>query len=135
MHYLIVGHGNYAIEIKRSYEMILGINNNIHPVHFDATMSPADLFLEYEKIIQKISTGNITVIVDIPGGTPCNTALQLTIKYPQIKIYGGLSLALMIELGMGESLFSAYEGVASGMRHIVPEYTSTSINDNGEEEM
>ncbi|WP_462410444.1 PTS sugar transporter subunit IIA [Neobacillus sp. Marseille-QA0830] len=133
MQYILASHGQYAVETKNSCEMITGVHDNLHAIAFTQSMGAEDVKHQYEQIIEKHAEEDITIIVDILGGTPCNAAIMLTEKYNQITIVSGLSLALVIPLILGESLELAIAGVIETTKILTTENDSQQ-NETGEEE-
>ena len=133
MQYILASHGQYAVETKNSCQMITGVNEAIHAVAFTETMGVKDVTSQYEKIINEYLNDEITIIVDILGGTPCNAAILVSEKYQNIKIVSGLSLALVIPLSLGESLDAAMAGIKETTKLLITE-KAIHQNDNGEEE-
>ncbi len=110
MDYLLISHGDYAQATLRSSEMIMGKSKHMTALAFKQTMNQDDLLAEIEQTAKKLSD-SLTIIVDIKGGTPCNTALRYQAKHPQTKIYAGLSLGLVLAVATGTSFKEAFQQV------------------------
>ncbi|GER73544.1 PTS sugar transporter subunit IIA [Weizmannia acidilactici] len=133
MQYILAAHGKYAIETKNSCQMITGNNENIHAVGFTETMGINDVLLQFENIIQEYRDDEFTIIVDIPGGTPCNAAIIASQKYSNIIVATGLSLAMVIPLSLGESLSQVMDEVKDFCKIVVSK-DNKLISTIGEEE-
>ncbi|WP_249028630.1 PTS mannose/fructose/sorbose transporter subunit IIAB [Tannockella kyphosi] len=107
MKYIVVSHGHYAVECINSCHMITGDLGKFEPVSFLETMSKEDVVLEIEQCIKKYDEKDVTILVDIIGGTPFNCAMELQAKYPTVPVVAGVSLSLCIILSMNDSLEDA----------------------------
>jgi PTS system mannose-specific IIA component len=133
MQYILAAHGKYAVETKKSCEMITGVQDGIHTVVFTEGMGIEEVKSQYETIIKKYLNDDIAIIVDIIGGTPCNAAIHISAKYPNITIISGLSLALLIPICLGETVDQAIDGVKDVIKVINTE-DEIRENEYGEEE-
>lgn len=71
--FLLVSHGDYAKATKASVEMIAGQFKNVKAIAFRQTMNQDDLLEEITKAASEFDEAP-TILVDIAGGTPANTA-------------------------------------------------------------
>ena len=133
MQYILAAHGKYAIATKNSCEMITGVHENLHAIAFTVSMGTDDVKNQYEQIIEQHPDDEITIIVDILGGTPCNAAIIASEKYKNITIVSGLSLALVIPLSLGETLDLSITGMIETTKILTTENDSQQ-NDQGEED-
>jgi PTS system mannose-specific IIA component len=104
LEFIIASHGRYALETKKSCEMIAGYNDKIHVVTFLENMSVAMVIEKYEQILAGLGNQEILIIVDLKGGTPCNAAVMAAERHANVKVVTGLSLAMILSLSLGESL-------------------------------
>lgn len=93
----ICSHGDFAKEIIKSAEMIVGPMEQVIPFCLKPGMSGDD-FLEVIKAEAQMHKGDhILAIVDLFGGTPCTTCARLLKEY-DLHIITGLNLGMLIEV-------------------------------------
>ena len=95
-HILVLTHGDFGASLLNSAQMIIGDLDDVSSVSLVPEDS-GDTF--YEKVEKEISTisKDIVCLVDLFGGSPCNTALRLS-QNRKIDIVCGLNLPMFIEL-------------------------------------
>lgn len=109
--YILASHGDYALETLKSCEIITGKLNDFEVISFKDPMSVDDVVRCYKDILKKSneSTKNITIIVDIPNGTPANAAKIFIADHPNIRLFSGLSLMLVLSLATGTPIDEAVQ--------------------------
>lgn len=114
---LLISHGEMAHGVKSSLEMIIGKQETIHALSLN---EGEDNLIFEEKLLAKMKTftGDVLIIADLLGGTPCNTAVKHFVDDPKVTIIAGLSLPLVIE-GATNSGLSNQELVKSGRQGIL----------------
>ncbi|CCI87413.1 PTS mannose/fructose/sorbose transporter subunit IIAB [Lactobacillus gigeriorum] len=125
--FLVVSHGNYAIATLASCEMIAGKLSNVKAIAFRQTMNQEDLL---KKIAETAATFDElpTIIVDLVGGTPANTALRFKGEHPEVKIYSGLSLPLLLAAVMGTPMNEAIAQANDNAQELGVEAPKPSLN-------
>ncbi|MWN06211.1 PTS sugar transporter subunit IIA [Gilliamella sp. Pas-s95] len=98
MNFILSGHGNVAIEMKKSIEMIAGKYLNLHAITFEPGEGIESLQDKYLKIINQSENQQFIIITDIFSGSPYNAAAILALKRRNIEVISGLSLPLCLEL-------------------------------------
>lgn len=112
--FLIVSHGEYAKATLASCEMIAGKLSNVKAIAFKQTMNQDDLLDEIVQTAESFEQVP-TIIVDIAGGTPANAALRYQQEHPEVKVYSGLCLPLLLAVmgtPMEEAIKQAKENIA-----------------------
>lgn len=126
--FLIVSHGEYAKATLASCEMIAGKLPNVKAISFKQTMNQDDLLNEIEKVAESFDK-KPTIIVDIAGGTPANASLRYRQKHPEVKVYSGLCLPLLLAAVMGtpmeEAIKQAKENIAPVVEDLDEKKTSS----------
>lgn len=112
--FLIVSHGEYAKATKASVEMIAGELKNAKAIAFKQTMNQDDLLEEITKTASEFDEAP-TIIVDIAGGTPANTAQRYQQAHPDVAVYSGLSMPLLLAVVMGTPMDEAIKQAADNM--------------------
>ncbi|GFO99048.1 PTS mannose/fructose/sorbose transporter subunit IIAB [Lactobacillus helveticus] len=114
--FLLVSHGDYAKATKASVEMIAGQFKNVKAIAFRQTMNQDDLLEEITKAASEFDEAP-TILVDIAGGTPANTAQRYQQKHPDVAVYSGLSMPLLLAVVMGTPI---NEGIQQTIANMVP---------------
>ena len=91
---ILVRYGQFCNGIKDSLEMILGPQPQILTVPLLEEEGEADIKQKYNDIVNK--DDNITVFVDLLGGTPSNVMSQLLKEGQNFKLYTEMSLPMVI---------------------------------------
>ncbi|WP_308557568.1 PTS sugar transporter subunit IIB [uncultured Lactobacillus sp.] len=112
--FLLVSHGEYAKATKASVEMIAGEQKNVKAIAFKQTMNQDDLLEEITKVAAEFDEAP-TILVDIAGGTPANTAQRYQQKHPEVSVYSGLSMPLLLAVVMGTPMDEAIKQTIANM--------------------
>ena len=89
-------HGHFGEELIRSAEMIAGKAENVFAFPLLHGMPPEDYKATIETELAK-GPCNVLCLVDLFGGTPCNTCAILSNSY-EMEVITGLNLAMYIEV-------------------------------------
>jgi|SRR5699024_782620 len=92
---LLVSHGLFAEELKKSAEMILGPQENIHTVSLLPNEGEEEFSEKFDKIINDLE-GNIVVLADLLGGTPANIVSKKIMSGANLKLYSGMNMPMII---------------------------------------
>lgn len=93
MSLILISHGEFATGLLDTAEMILGKIDNAQVVNLYPHESSDDFKEKFEKALEN-ATGEIVVLADIMGGTPCNVAMRYLPKLAGL--YGGMNLPMVI---------------------------------------
>lgn len=94
---VVCSHGLFAEEIIRSAEMIIGPMDDAIACCLLPGMQPDDYLALVEEKIKPYQNDSILVIVDLFGGTPCNTLARMLKSY-DMQIVTGLNLGMLMEV-------------------------------------
>lgn len=111
---MLCSHGNFARELVKSAEMIVGKVDNIEIFSLMPGMSMEDFQKQITDRLQTMSHyDELLFLVDLYGGTPCTAVMSLMKQYP-INIVTGLNLAMLIEVNcaMAHGLDASYVELA-----------------------
>lgn len=100
IHYILTGHGEFAIGLSKALEMIAGKQNNFSVAPFLETLSPEDYEKSINEILESINseTSEGTIIfTDLLGGTPFRISTELSQRYPKTEIIVGTNLPILVE--------------------------------------
>ncbi|HJD46825.1 MAG TPA: hypothetical protein H9909_08260 [Candidatus Mediterraneibacter norfolkensis] len=93
---VILNHGRLGQELIASAEMIIGEISNIQAVSLLPGMSIEEFYKAADRVILPLK-GEIVILTDLFGGTPCNVAMMLQQKY-NVRILCGMNLPMLIDL-------------------------------------
>jgi len=99
---ILASHGPLSRSIIQSAELICGKNiPQITALSLTGEMSIEEFRNELILAINKVDSGDgVLVLVDIPGGTPSNIALQQTINNKNLEVVSGFNLSMLLEIVM-----------------------------------
>lgn len=95
---IVLTHGKFGEELLRSAEMIIGPLSNVYSFSLMPEMSAESYREEVRSQLSQLS-GEIISLVDLFGGTPCNTAMYLSREFP-MTILSGVNLPMLLEVYM-----------------------------------
>lgn len=126
--FILASHGDYALETLKSCEIITGSLSGFEVISFKDPMSVDDVVRCYRDILKKSNEAseNIAIIVDIPNGTPANAAKIFIADHPNIRLFSGLSLMLILSLATGTPIDEAIQQTIemtgdTGKTHLKPD--------------
>jgi mannose/fructose-specific phosphotransferase system component IIA len=132
---IIMTHGYFGAELKKSAELVLGPLNEVHCLSLTEGTDPMDFAEELNILLEK-APDNTIILTDLYGGTPSNvSAIYATRK--NYTVVSGVNLPILIEAEMSrtpegledsegfetlaERLISAGTGGISDIRKIMEE--------------
>lgn len=92
---ILVSHGHFAKELKKSAEMILGPQENMHTVSLLPNEGQEDFANKFDEVVKNLE-GDITVFADLLGGTPANVISKKIIEGKNYQLYSGMNLPMII---------------------------------------
>ncbi|WP_056976039.1 PTS mannose/fructose/sorbose transporter subunit IIAB [Lacticaseibacillus sharpeae] len=111
--FILTSHGDYAKATLASCQMITGQLDGFYPVSFNDPMGVDDVVAQYQQIIeQHPEDSDVTIIADIPNGTPANAAHIFQGSHPATKVYAGLSLMTLLAIATGTEPDAAFAQTA-----------------------
>lgn len=93
---ILVSHGNFCHELKKSTEMIMGPQDNIFTVGLLPDEGPDDLKRKILEIVAQFSDNEFMVLADLMGGTPCNVVSRLILEGYDFDLYAGMNMPMII---------------------------------------
>ncbi|MEI5994276.1 PTS sugar transporter subunit IIA [Candidatus Enterococcus mansonii] len=93
-HLLLVSHGNFCTELKKSAEMIMGPQDNIYTVPLLAEEGEKEFLAKFEEITDSLD--HFIVFSDLLGGTPCNILSKKLMSGESFELYAGMNLPMVI---------------------------------------
>lgn len=92
---ILVSHGHFCEELKKSTEMIMGPLDFIHTVPLLPEEGIDDFTAKFLATVKELD--DYIVFADLLGGTPCNVVSRLILEGLQIELYAGMNMPMVIE--------------------------------------
>lgn len=95
---LIITHGLFGIELKKSAEMIMGEQENVQALGLIPGQSVDELHAQALEIVKKNEEDGFhtVVMVDLMGGSPSNVALMTCLKNVDCDVLVGVNMPMLI---------------------------------------
>jgi PTS system mannose-specific IIA component len=94
---ILLSHGNFAAELLRATEMIVGPQGNVYALALNPEDNPQALAGEIKAYAGRADTGDgVLILADLLGGSPCNIAASLAKE--GIPVITGMNMPMLIEL-------------------------------------
>lgn len=94
---IIVTHGNLALELLKSAEMILGRQENVMTVGIKLNDSEEAIVEKISKAMSEVDSGRgILFFTDMFGGTPSNLSLSF-MEDDKVEVVTGVNLPMLIK--------------------------------------
>ena len=91
---ILLSHGHFSEELKKSTEMIMGPQDTIHTVSLLPEEGAQDFEEKLRDTIKDLD--DYVVLADLMGGTPCNVAGKLLMQGYQFDVYAGMNMPMII---------------------------------------
>ncbi|MFA9494065.1 PTS sugar transporter subunit IIA [Streptococcus sp. E17BB] len=91
---ILVSHGRFCEELKKSTEMIMGPQDCIHTVALLPEEGPEDFRAKFDETIAGLE--NVVVFADLLGGTPANVVSRALLEGADLDIYVGMNMPMVI---------------------------------------
>lgn len=114
---ILVSHGLFCEELKKSTEMIMGPQENIFTVALLPEEGPEDFQKKFEDIVADLE--DFVVFADLLGGTPANVVSRKLIDGGQFDLYAGMNMPMVIGFLNGVLLGEAVDYVGFGTSNLV----------------
>ena len=95
---IVSGHGQLSTGLLDAFEMIFGHDEKIIAVPFLKGEGIPQLQEKYQAVMGRFPGENILFLVDVFGGTPYNSAVQLVFDRPAADVVTGVNLPMLLEL-------------------------------------
>lgn len=116
---ILVSHGLFCEELKKSTEMIMGPQADIHTVALLPEDGPEDFEKKFEAVAADLD--DFVVFADLLGGTPANVVSRQILAGKDIQLYAGMNMPMVIGylngVLLGEDVDYVHFG-ASNIQHV-----------------
>lgn len=128
---ILMSHGNVAEGFLKSLDMIAGGHSKVSALTFDGIISKEQLGCELQELV---GDDEAIIVVDLPGGTPCNVALEKYLDNQRITILASLNLPMLLELylNLDNSNYQIPQAVKAGQDNIFN--IKDNMNQNNEDD-
>ena len=93
---IVMTHGQFGQELLRTAQDIVGRQESIAAFAVTPEMGPETVSQELQHVLDRLSTADgALIMVDMLGGTPCNTALLKT-KHVPAEVLTGVNLYMIL---------------------------------------
>ena len=95
---IIATHGDLAASALEAAELLVGEQEQVETIGFRPGDSLELLLERFTQAIKRLEEcGEILVLTDIKGGSPCNAATVMKAKNPKLRVVAGLSIPLLAQ--------------------------------------
>lgn len=96
--FVVVTHGNLAVELISTAEMIVGKIEGIKAVPISHNLSQEDAREEISSAIKSVDKGEgVLILTDLFGGTPSNLSISF-LEENKVEVVTGVSLPMLVKL-------------------------------------
>ncbi|MDU5511684.1 PTS fructose transporter subunit IIA [Enterococcus gilvus] len=116
---VLISHGLFCEELKKSTEMIMGPQKSIHTVGLLPSESAEDFRTKFEAVIAELDA--FIVLADLMGGTPCNVVSRMILEGQAIDLYAGMNMPMVIDFINSELIgteLALVEAATSNICHV-----------------
>ncbi|WP_445450016.1 PTS sugar transporter subunit IIA [Enterococcus faecalis] len=116
---VLISHGLFCEELKKSTEMIMGPQKSIHTVGLLPSESAEDFQTKFEAVIAELD--EFIVLADLMGGTPCYVVSRMILEGQAIDLYAGMNMPMVIDFINSELIgteLALVEAATSNICHV-----------------
>jgi len=96
---IIVTHGKLAQALLETAEMIMGSQEYIGAIVFEAGQDVSNLQEKIQQMLCKMPKNDeALILVDLRGGSPYNAAAMVAMTMPKVKVVTGVNLPMLLEI-------------------------------------
>ena len=115
---ILISHGDFCKELKKSAEMILGAQENIFTVSLLPHEGEKDFTEKFDAVADQLN-GDYIVFSDLLGGTPCNIVSKKIMNGSKFDLYTGMNLPMIISFVNAALIGNAHSLIAETKESIV----------------
>lgn len=115
---IVMGHGHFASGITSSLELIMGSQPDYEALDFPAESDKEDLKKRLNTVLERLERNDqIIILADLFSGTPFNVAMEIVTEKPNLRLYYGLNLGMLMEL-ISRRMFQGDAELSEGLIEI-----------------
>lgn len=93
---VIVTHGSLAVALLSTVELIIGKQEQVNAVAFEAGQAVVDLQARILQAVEQVDKGQgVLILVDILGGSPYNASAMLVMERTGTEMIAGVNLPML----------------------------------------
>lgn len=134
-YFLLISHGDFAKELLRSGEMIVGPIDEAKALSMNAEEGKEGLLKKVREALEALPPERpLLIAVDILSGTPCNVAVEVMAARNRTAVVAGLNLGMVLEFwaSQEESPDLLAERITSASREVVRKVEKPSLKSSEE---
>jgi mannose/fructose/sorbose-specific phosphotransferase system IIA component len=95
---IVVTHGEFGAYLVEAAEEIVGVQESgVRCVSISSRLSVSDVQEKLRATVESLRCeGGLLILVDIPGGTPCNVAMRVVKDEPNVRVVCGVNLYMLV---------------------------------------
>ncbi|WP_438721249.1 PTS sugar transporter subunit IIA [Enterococcus sp. AZ103] len=128
---VLVSHGNFCVELKKSTEMIMGKQEDIVAVPLLPEEGQEDFSKKFEAAVSSFGNDFI-VFADILGGTPANVLSKLLMEGWKFDVYTGMNMPMVVSFINSMLINSAPKFLDDGKESIL--YLNDRLSGDSDDE-
>ncbi|MGL4525090.1 MAG: PTS sugar transporter subunit IIA [Spirochaetia bacterium] len=100
---LLTGHARWSEGLFSAYNLIIGDTQGLKYLNFSIEGSPPDQFqIQLQEATRDLAQDvqEVWILTDIVGGYPFQSAAHMALTERNIRVFGGVSMALLLGFGM-----------------------------------
>ncbi|ENO8770886.1 TPA: PTS sugar transporter subunit IIA [Enterococcus faecium] len=113
---VLISHGLFCEELKKSTEMIMGAQESIHTVSLFSSELAEDFRKKFETVIANLD--DFVVLADLMGGTPCNVVSKIILEGQAIDLYAGMNMPMVIDFLTSQLIGTEFALIESATSNI-----------------
>lgn len=114
---ILVSHGTFCEELKKSAEMIMGEQTNIHTVALLPQEGQEEFQAKFAATIEDLD--DFIVLADLLGGTPANVVSKMIMNGAAFELYAGMNMPMVISFINSQLIGQEADLAADGKQSIV----------------
>ena len=130
---ILISHGIFCEELKKSAEMILGPQETVYTVSLLPNEGKKEFTEKFDAVVDSIK-GEFTVVADLMGGTPCNIVSKKIMLGAEFDLYSGMNMPMVISFINASLVGSTNNLVKEAQQSIVKVNDLLAANDFDEED-
>lgn len=108
---IVTGHGGFATGLAKNVKMLSGVE--ISAIDFSEDITPEELDQRLLQAIHEYATlKNIVIFTDIPGGTPYNRAVTVSLGDPRVSVVAGTNAPMLLDAAIKNLSDEEFENTA-----------------------
>lgn len=100
IHIIVVTHGEFGSYLIEAAEGIVGRQEEgVHSIGISSRVTVEEVGAKLKSALNNVSAADVegaVIVVDMPGGTPCNIVMPLVQTRSNVRVLSGLNLYILV---------------------------------------